>query len=96
MLRPHLPDTHVFFKENKRLKSADDKGTLKELKRDIFNLAIPVEATIRKRFEMVKDWQTIYNIAYRNATCSIVSKEVWSKILKETTKSETVSYAEAT
>jgi hypothetical protein len=33
---------------------------------------------------MVKDWQTIYNIAYRNATCSTVSKEVRSRILKKT------------
>ena len=51
---------HMFLKENKRLKSAEDKETLKELKQEIFDEAIPVEATIRKRFQMVKDWQTIY------------------------------------
>ena len=83
-----FPD-NMYFKENTRLKNAEDKETLRELKQEIFDESIPVETTIRKYFQMVKTWNTIYNIAYRNATCSTVSNEVRSRILQKTAPYET-------
>ena len=62
--------------ENKRLKTKEDKDTLKQLKSDIFNKSIPIKNTIKKYFKLVNSISTEYNIAYKNDTCSSVSKTV--------------------
>ncbi|MFM7986711.1 MAG: hypothetical protein ACKPKO_46090, partial [Candidatus Fonsibacter sp.] len=73
----------MLLKENKRLKSKKDKGTLKRFKQDIFDESIPVSNTIRKYFNTVKDINTEYNLAYKNSTCHTVSEEVRAKLLKK-------------
>ncbi|MFM7988258.1 MAG: hypothetical protein ACKPKO_53990, partial [Candidatus Fonsibacter sp.] len=41
----------MFLKENKRLKSKKDKGTLKRFKQDIFDESIPVSQTNLQIFQ---------------------------------------------
>ena len=72
----------MYFQENKRLKSNDDKEILKRFTEDIFNKAIPPETTIRKYFEFVKKVKTRYNIAYKNKTCIEVSRGVRTRLGK--------------
>ena len=74
---------NMFLKENKRLKDEKDKNTLKAFKRDIFDVSIPVEKTIRKYFKLTKEWNTTDNIAYRNTTCQKVSEEARRRILNK-------------
>ena len=73
----------MYFRENKRLKDPRDKEILRQLKKDIFDESIPIETTIKKYFKLVKEWSTVYNIAYRNSTCGSVSKVVRERILKK-------------
>ena len=73
----------MYFRENKRLKDPRDREILRQLKRDIFDESIPIATTIRKYFKIVKEWGTMYNIAYRNSTCANVSKTVREQILKK-------------
>jgi hypothetical protein len=75
-----FPD-NMYFKENKRLKRKKDKETLRQFKQDIFDETIAVETTIKKYFKMTKELETVYNVAYRNATCEKVSKRVRSELL---------------
>ena len=77
-----FPDS-MYFKENKRLKSKKDKETLSQFKKDIFDESIPTERTIKKYFKMSKELDTIYNVAYKNATCEKVSKRVRTELLKK-------------
>ncbi len=70
----------MFFRENKRLRDPQDKETLTQFKRDIFDEGIPVETTVRKYFALVKDFSTLYNIAYKNSTCQRVSEEARQRI----------------
>ena len=63
-----FPD-NMYLRENKRLKRKKDKETLTQFKRDIFDESIPTERTIKKYFKLTKDLETVYNVAYRNATC---------------------------
>ena len=72
----------MHFKENKRLKSQQDKDILKQFKIDIFNNMIPIEDTITKYFKIVKEGKTNHNIAYRNNTCQAVSQKVRSRLNK--------------
>jgi hypothetical protein len=64
----------MHFKENKRLKSQQDKDILKQFKIDIFNNMIPIEDTITKYFKIVKEGKTNHNIAYRNNTVKLFPK----------------------
>ena len=75
-----VPD-NMYFKENKRPKRKKDKETLRQFKQDIFDETIAVETTIKKYFKMTKDLETVYNVAYRNATCEKVSQRVRSELL---------------
>ena len=73
----------MYFKENKRLKAQEDRDLLEDIMRDNFDESIPIETTIRKYFKLVKVWDTTYNIAYRNSTCTSVSNTVREKVLKK-------------
>ena len=44
-----FPD-QLFLRENKRLRTAEDKQKLRDFKADIFNESIPIEETVRKYF----------------------------------------------
>ena len=72
----------MFLKENKRLKSEEDKRNLKQVKMDIFDEKKPIIETIRRYFKFTDDIDTIENIAYRNETCNTVSKTI-RKLLKK-------------
>ena len=56
---------------------------LTNIKRDIFDESIPIETTINKYFRLVQNWETTYNIAYKNTTCASVSNTVRGKLLKK-------------
>ena len=77
-----FPDS-MYFKENKLLKRKKDKETLRQFKPDIFDETTPTETTIKKYFKMTRDMETVYSVAYRNATCEKVSKQVRSELLKK-------------
>jgi hypothetical protein len=66
----------ITLKENKRLKSKKDRELLKQIKKDMFNTAIPIEETIRKYFKVVSKLKTQYNVAYKNKTCADVNYKV--------------------
>ena len=73
----------MFFRQSNRLKSKNDKETLKRFKRVIFDNDIPVSQIIGRYFKTVKELKTRYNIAYMNSTCQMVSEEVRSRLLKK-------------
>ena len=73
----------MYLKENKRLKRKKDKETLRQFKQDIFDETIQTETTTKKYFKMTRDLETVYNVAYRNATCEKFSKQVRSELLKK-------------
>lgn len=65
----------IFLKENKRLKSDEDKLILKQIKEDIFNENIPVMDTLENYFQFTHDvTKSLKNIAYRNSTCKYVAR----------------------
>ena len=76
----HCIDTifpyRLYFQENKRLKTIEDKLVLKQFKEDNFNLAFPMKITIQRYFRMTDRITTTYNIAYRNSTCQWVNRQV--------------------
>ena len=76
----HCIDTifpnNILLKENKRLKTKQDKTTLAMIKRDLFNEDIPIKNTIRKYFRSTKTVRTENNIAFKNSTCKLVAKAV--------------------
>ena len=63
------------LRENKRLKTPEDKAILRQFKDDVFNESIPVAVIIKKYFKLVNDIKTTYNVAYRNSTCEDVAEE---------------------
>ena len=73
----------MFLKENKRLKSDEDKLILKQIKADVFNQDIPIIETINKHFQF-SETQSSKNIAYKNNTC----KEVALKARKQPSTSK--------
>ena len=44
---------------------------MRQFKQDIFDETIPVETTTKKYCKMTKELETVYNVAYRNATCDV-------------------------
>ena len=76
----HCIDTifshNVHLKTNKRLKSEQDRETLKRFKKDCFNESLTISQIVNKYFKQVDDIQTTNNIAYMNSTCESVSKIV--------------------
>ena len=71
------------FKENKRLEDPKDREKLKEIKIMVFDKNIPIDTIVKKNFKLTQNWETIYNIAYKNNTCSSVSNNVRDKLLKK-------------
>ena len=67
---------NIYLKENKRLKTEEDKNKLKHVKADIFNKAIPIITTLRKYFRFTNDIKTTHNIAFKNETCCSVSQTI--------------------
>ena len=74
---------NMFLKENKRLKDNKFNDTLMAFNRDIFDLSIPVENTMRKYFKLTKERTAMDNIAYRNTTCQKISEEARRRILNK-------------
>ena len=76
----HCIDTifrsRIFLTINKRLKTDEDKQTLKQFIFDIFNTRIPIQTTITTYFKMVDNIITNDNIALRNEVCDNVSNTV--------------------
>ena len=67
----------IYLKENKRLKSDEDKEKLKQIKADVFNKEIPLIDTITKYFKFTTSvTQSENNIAYMNDTCKEVAKHI--------------------
>ena len=61
----------IYLTENKRLKSDDDKTKLKQIKKEIFDVNIPIMTTVNKYFKYTTDiTQSRKNIAYKNDTCN--------------------------
>jgi hypothetical protein len=73
----------MLLKENKRLKTDEDKITLKQFKLDIFDETKPINQTLKKYFKFTDDIKTINNIAYRNETCNTVSKTIRKLLQKQ-------------
>ena len=59
----------VMLRVNKRLRTQEDKETLRQFKADIFNEDIPTSRTINKYFKFATEVNTVSNIAYKNSTC---------------------------
>jgi hypothetical protein len=59
----------IQFKENKRLRTTEDKEKLKLIKQELFDENIPIERTMRKYFPFVTKVKTDKNVAYKNSTC---------------------------
>ena len=74
---------NIYLRESKRLKDPRQREVLKNFKDDIFNETIPVLKTLKKYFRIVKESNTISNIAYTNRTCSDVSARVRKEILRK-------------
>lgn len=72
MIFPH----EIYLKENKRLKTEEDKVILKQFKNDIFNTKLSEINIIKKYFQMTDKITTESNIAYTNKRCSSVAKQV--------------------
>jgi hypothetical protein len=70
----------LYFRENKRLRTAEDKEKLRDFKRDIFDVGIPIATTVRRYFPVVDRSDTDFNIAYFNATCKRVADRTRKRI----------------
>jgi hypothetical protein len=72
------------LKENKRLKTKEDRDKLEQIYNDIFNKDIPLRKTIKKYFKMTEKHTTSNKaIAYKNDTCSNVSKHIRKNLNKQ-------------
>jgi hypothetical protein len=61
--------TKIYLKENKRLKTKEDKDKLEQIYNDIFNNNINLETTIQKYFKTTDSLTTSNKgIAYMNDT----------------------------
>ena len=67
---------NICLKENKRLKTEEDKTKLKQFKMDIFSEAIPIQITLIKYFKFTNDIKATNNIAFKNETCCSVSHTI--------------------
>jgi hypothetical protein len=73
---------YIYLRENKRLKTAEDKQKLKDFKRDIFDESVPIEDTVRKYFPVLRQSETTYNIAYFNDTARYVAGQTRKRLGK--------------
>ena len=80
---------NIYLRENKRLKTEEDKNKMKHFKADIFNKAIPIITTLRKYFKFTNDIKTTHNIAFKNETCTSVSQTI-RRLLSKRADSEIV------
>jgi hypothetical protein len=74
----------LYFRENKRLKTPEDKAKLRDFKRDIFDESIPKEVTVYKYFPVLATPATDFNIAYYHDTCKVVAKDTRKRMGKKT------------
>jgi thymidine kinase len=73
----------IYLKENKRLKTQEQRDKLKRIKRDIFNSKIPMMKTFKKYFKFTSDiTNSLNNIALLNSTCKTVSNHIRKKLGK--------------
>ena len=74
----------ICLKENKRLKTQEDKDKLKQFKTELFNKKnINHITTIKTYFQFTENITTsMKNIAYKNDTCKEVSKHIRKKLNK--------------
>ncbi len=67
----------ISYKENKSLKTDEDKQKLKQIKQIYLLNKIPVMNTIRIYFESTGEiTKSLQNIAYMNDTCKYVAKHI--------------------
>ena len=77
----------VYLTEIKRLTNEEDKIKMIQIFEDLFNENIPVRTTISKFFKFTNKYETESNVAYTNARCASVSKNV-RKYLNKTSEYE--------
>ena len=74
----------IYLHENKRLKSDQDKAKLKQIKKEIFDVNIPIMTTVNKYFKYTTDiTHSRKNIAYKNDTCNEVSAHSRKRLNKQ-------------
>ena len=66
----------IRLQTNKRLKTDEDRQTLKMFKDDCFNPNLSIQQIVNKYFKQVKEITTTNNIAYTNDTCDTVARVV--------------------
>lgn len=80
--------TQIILNDIKRLKNEQDKETLIELKKDIFNTDISIEAICKKHnlntVYKLEDVKTKVNISLFNFRCNIVNSHIHKNICKYT------------
>jgi hypothetical protein len=74
--------TSLYLRENKRQRKEEDKRKLSRFKAEIFDQSISIRDTVRKYFKLTRWPNTENNIAFKNATCARVSKEVRKRMAK--------------
>jgi hypothetical protein len=74
----------IYLNENKRLKTKEDRERLEQIYSDIFDPNITLKKTIKKYFKFTKEHTTSNKaIAYKNDTCSNVSKHIRKQLGKQ-------------
>ena len=73
----------LYLKENKRLKTKEDRDRLEQIYNDIFNPNIPLEKTIKTYFKFTNSYYNWRAIAYNNDTCSDLSKHIRKQLGKQ-------------
>ena len=74
----------IYLKENKRLKTKEDRDKLEQIFNDIFNPNVSLKKTVKRHFKFTKEHTTSNKaIAYKNDTCSNVSKHIRKQLGKQ-------------
>ena len=55
----------IYLKENKRLKTKEDREKLEQIYNDIFNPNVSLKKTVKKYFQFTKEHTTDKAIAYK-------------------------------
>ena len=75
----------IILEENKRLKTAEDKQKLKQIKEDVFNSNLSLSTTMKKYFKTINkysDLHTFINVSYFNFRAKKINKTVQMKVTK--------------
>ena len=73
----------IYLKENKRLKTKEDRGKLEQIYNDIFNPNVSLKKTVKKYFKFTKEHTTDKAIVYNNDTCYNVSRHIRKRLNKQ-------------